>query len=160
VRVIDTLFEGYRPTEPYDTILMSRVVKHVADDLAFMRLARAWLKPDRVVIGATPSSRSFHRRLGAYMGLELRPDAPNARDVEVMNLHLYDRYSWRALFVEAGYEITVLRGVFLKILSTEQTMLLGQAYDVDRVMEGLRHLADELQDYAWYLLLVARLPAL
>ena len=159
VTVADSLFEDFKPAEPYDTILMSGVIKHLPNDLAFLRLARSWLKPDGVVIGTTPNSRSFHRRLGAYMGLELRPDAPNARDAEVMNLHLYDRFSWRALFVEAGYDVAVLRGIFLKILSTEQMMFLSERYDADHLMEGLRQLAEELQDYAWYLLLVARLPA-
>jgi hypothetical protein len=72
---------------------------------------------------------------------------------------MYDRFSWRALFVEAGYEVTVLRGIFLKILSTEQMMLLEERYDMNQIMEGLRQLAEELQDYAWYLLLVARLPS-
>src|SRR6266581_1200575 len=51
---------------------------------ARVRRAKSWLKPGGVVIAATPNSRSFHRRLGTYMGLELRPDAANSRDVEVM----------------------------------------------------------------------------
>jgi hypothetical protein len=38
-------------------------------------------------------------------------------------------------------------------------MLLEERYDMSQIMEGLRQLAEELQDYAWYLLLVARLPA-
>jgi SAM-dependent methyltransferase len=159
VRIVDSLFEDFTPDEPYDTVLMSGVIKHVPNDLDLVRRAKGWLKPGGVVIAATPNSRSFHRRLGTYMGLELRPDAANARDVEVMNLRMYDRFSWRALFVEAGYEVTVLRGIFLKILSTEQMMLLEERYDMNQIMEGLRQLAEELQDYAWYLLLVARLPA-
>jgi SAM-dependent methyltransferase len=156
VTVYDSLFEEFTPPAPYDTIVMSGVIKHLPDDVGFVSKTRGWLKPDGVVIGTTPNSRSFHRRLGAYMGLESRPDAPNRRDVEVMNLHLYDRFSWRSLFVSAGYDVTVLRGIFLKILSTDQMMHLGERYDVDRVMEGLRQLAEELQDYAWYLLLVGR----
>src|SRR5215470_4111319 len=155
VRIVDSLFEDFSPDELYDTVLMSGVIKHVPKDLELVRRAKSWLRPGGVVIATTPNSRSFHRRLGTYMGLELRPDAANPRDREVMNLHLYDRFSWRALFVEAGYEVVVLRGIFLKILSTEQMMLLEERYDVDQIMEGLRQLAEELQDYAWYLLLVA-----
>jgi hypothetical protein len=63
------------------------------------------------------------------------------------------------LFLEAGYEVEKVEGVFLKILSTEQMMYLGERYDVIKIMEGLRQLAEELQDYAWYLYLIARLPA-
>src|SRR4030095_6827670 len=159
VAVFHTLFEDYKPKEQYDTILMSGVIKHIPDDVNFLRRARAWLKPDGVVIACTQNSRSFHRRLGTYMGLEPTPDSHNARDKEVFNIHQYDRYKWRALFLEAGYEVEKVEGVFLKILSTEQMMYLGERYDVMSIMEGLRQLAAELQDYAWYLYLIARLPA-
>ena len=130
----------------------------VPDDLAFVKLARTWLKPDGVVLASTPNARSFHRRLGAYMGLELAPDRHNQRDQEVFNVRLYDRFSWRALFVEAGYEVVSLKGVFLKILSTTQMMDLAQRQEISALMNGLRLLGDELQDYAWYLQLVARSP--
>jgi 2-polyprenyl-3-methyl-5-hydroxy-6-metoxy-1,4-benzoquinol methylase len=158
VTVHHTLFEDYLPQDKYDTILMSGVVKHIPDDVGFLRQARGWLKPDGVVIGCTQNSRSFHRRLGTYMGLEAAPDADNKRDKEVFNLHQYDRFHWRALFLEAGFEVEKVAGVFLKILSTEQMMYLGERFDVVQIMEGLRQLGEELQDYAWYLYLVARLP--
>jgi SAM-dependent methyltransferase len=158
VKVFQTLFEDYKPAERYDTIVMSGVIKHVPNDVEFLRMTTQWLQPDGVVIGATPNSKSFHRRLGAYMGLELAPDEHNARDREVFNVHLYDRFKWRAAFLEAGYEVLKIKGVFLKILSTEQLIYLGQKYDVVKIMDGLRELGEELQDYAWYLLLVARLP--
>ena len=92
------------------------------------------------------------------MGLELAPDAPNETDNAVFNIHIYDRFKWRALFLEAGYEVEKVQGVFLKTLSTEQLMYLGEKYDVIQIMNGLRQLAEELQDYAWYLFLIARLP--
>jgi SAM-dependent methyltransferase len=156
VEVFHTLFEDYRPKELYDTILMAGVIKHVPDDLAFVRMARGWLKPGGVVLASTPNCRSFHRRLGAYMGLELVPDRHNQRDREVFNVRLYDRFSWRALFVEAGYEVVDLKGIFLKILSTTQMMELAQRQDISALLEGLRQLGEEMQDYAWYLQLVAR----
>jgi 2-polyprenyl-3-methyl-5-hydroxy-6-metoxy-1,4-benzoquinol methylase len=158
VTVNQTLFEDYVPEDRYDTILMSGVIKHIPDDVGFLRQARAWLKPDGVVIACTQNSHSFHRRLGTYMGLEAAPDAHNKRDREVFNVHQYDRFKWRALFLDAGYEVEELAGVFLKILSTEQMMYLGQKYDVMQIMEGLRQLGKELPDYAWYLYLTARLP--
>ncbi|MBF0166138.1 MAG: class I SAM-dependent methyltransferase [Alphaproteobacteria bacterium] len=156
VRVFHSLFEAFEPDEPYDTILMSGVVKHVPDDKGLVRRARSWLKPGGVIIASTPNSRAFHRRLGTYMGMELAPDRHNATDRSVFNVHLYDRFSWRALFVEAGYDVFALKGIVFKILSAEQLMYLSSRYDVDRMIEGLRQLGDELQDYAWYLVLAAR----
>ena len=156
VEVHHTLFEEYRPKELYDTIVMAGVIKHVPDDLAFVKMARTWLKPGGVVLASTPNCRSFHRRLGAYMGLESAPDRHNQRDREVFNVRLYDRFSWRALFVDAGYEVVTLKGIFLKILSTDQMLAISQRQDISRLMDGLKQLGEELQDYAWYILLVAR----
>ena len=34
-------------------------------------------------------------------------------------------------------------------------MCIRDSYDIERILEGLRRMADELPDYAWYLLLVA-----
>jgi SAM-dependent methyltransferase len=158
VTVHHVLFEEYRPFEKYDTVLMAGVIKHVPDDIGLLRQAREWVKPDGVVIGCTPNSRSLHRRLGAYMGLETDPSEHNERDREVFNVHLYDRYTWRAAFLRAGYEVAVNKGIFLKPLSTKQLMYLSTEFDVDRMMEGLRELGEELQDYAWYLMVVAHLP--
>jgi hypothetical protein len=92
------------------------------------------------------------------MGIETSPEAHNKRDREVFNVHQYDRFKWRALFLEAGYDVEKVGGVFLKILSTEQMMYLGEKYDAMQIMEGLRQLGEELQDYAWYLYLIARSP--
>jgi 2-polyprenyl-3-methyl-5-hydroxy-6-metoxy-1,4-benzoquinol methylase len=158
VTVFQTLFEDYRPAERYDTIVMSGAIKHVPHDVDFLRTTKNWLKPNGVVVAGTPNSRSFHRRLGAYMGLELVPDEHNQRDKEVFNVHLYDRFRWRAVFLQAGYEVLKIKGVFLKILSTEQMIYLGRKYDIAKIMEGLRQMGEELEDYAWYLLLVARVP--
>jgi len=158
VRVFESLFEEFEPEEPYDTILMSGVVKHVPDDHGLVRRAKRWLKPGGVVIASTPNSRAFHRRLGTYMGLELAPDVHNASDRAVFNVHLYDRYSWRALFAGEGYDVTSIKGVVFKILNAEQMLYLSQRYDVDRMIEGLRQLGEELEDYAWYLVLCAGLP--
>ena len=39
-------------------------------------------------------------------------------------------------------------------------MYLGERYDVNLIMNGLKQLAEELQDYAWYMYLIAHLPSL
>jgi 2-polyprenyl-3-methyl-5-hydroxy-6-metoxy-1,4-benzoquinol methylase len=155
VRIFHSLFENFEPDVKYDTILMSGVVKHVPDDAAFIRRARTWLAPGGVVVASTPNCRAFHRRLGTYMGLELSPCAHNSRDQSVFNVHIYDRYSWRALFVGNGYAVKHLKGIGMKLLGTEEMIYLGDRYDIDRILEGLRKMAEELPDYAWYLVLVA-----
>ena len=158
VEVFETLFEDFEPSEPYDTVIMSGMIKHLPNDLEFLQKARGWLKPDGVVIAGTPNSRSFHRRLGAYMGLEKAPDVQNERDREVFNIRLYDRFSFRALFMDAGYDVSLVKGVFFKILSTQQLMCLDEKFDTEKLFSGLYAMGEELQDYAWYILLVAKLP--
>ena len=92
------------------------------------------------------------------MGLELSPNRQNKRDTEVFNVHLYNRYSWRALFLETGYDVIEIKGIFLKLFSSQQLIYLSEKYDINRIMEDLRRLSEEMQDYAWYLLLAAKLP--
>ncbi|KAA0676206.1 bifunctional 2-polyprenyl-6-hydroxyphenol methylase/3-demethylubiquinol 3-O-methyltransferase UbiG [Roseomonas genomospecies 6] len=156
VRIFHTLFEEFTPDHPYDTILMSGVVKYVPDDDALVTRAKSWLAPDGVVIASTPNCRAFHRRLGTYMGLESSPCTHNARDHSVFNVRLYDRYSWRALFVRNGYQVGPVHGIGMKLLSTPQMIHLGTKYDINGILEGLRSMAEEMPDYAWYLLLTAK----
>jgi SAM-dependent methyltransferase len=155
VRIFHSLFEEFEPDAPYDTILMSGVIKHVPDDAAFVRRARQWLSPGGVVLASTPNCRAFHRRLGTYMGLELSPCLHNERDRSVFNVHIYDRYSWQALFRANGYRVVHLKGIGMKPFGTSEMLHLAERYDIDRILEGLRRMAEELPDYAWYLLLVA-----
>src|SRR5437879_2472782 len=155
VRVFHSLFEDFEPDVKYDTILMSGVVKHVPDAAALIRRARSWLAPGGLVVASTPNCRAFHRRLGTYMGFELSPCSHNSRDQTVFNVHIYDRFSWRALFAGNGYAVRHLKGIGMKLLGTEEMIYLGERYNVDRILEGLRRMAEELPDYAWYLVLVA-----
>jgi SAM-dependent methyltransferase len=155
VRIFHSLFEDFQPDGAYDTILMSGVVKHVPDDGALVRRARQWLSPGGVVLASTPNCRAFHRRLGTYMGLELSPCLHNERDQSVFNVHIYDRFSWQALFVANGYRVRHLKGIGMKPFGTSEMLHLAERFDIDRILEGLRRMADELPDYAWYLLLVA-----
>jgi 2-polyprenyl-3-methyl-5-hydroxy-6-metoxy-1,4-benzoquinol methylase len=155
VRIFPCLFEDFQPDATYDTILMSGVVKHVPDDAAFVRRAREWLSPGGVVLASTPNCRAFHRRLGTYMGLELSPCLHNERDESVFNVHIYDRFSWQALFLANGYRVRHVKGIGMKPFGTSEMLHLAERYDIDRILDGLRRMAEELPDYAWYLLLVA-----
>lgn|SRR5262245_6990819 len=155
VRIFHCLFEDFAPDTTYDTILMSGAVKHVPDDAVFVRRALKWLSPGGVVVASTPNCRAFHRRLGTYMGLELSPCLHNERDRSVFNVHIYDRYSWQALFLANGYRVRHLKGIGMKPFGTGEMLHLAERYDIDRILEGLRRMAEELPDYAWYLLLVA-----
>lgn len=146
VRIFHSLFQEFKPDRPCDSMLMTGVIKHIPDPLEFLKVARTWLKPDGVAIAATPNNRSFHRRMGTYMGLEPAPGDLNSRDREVMNYATYDRYTWRKLLMAAGFRVDVLRGCFLKPLSSEQMKDWS-----DEVLRGLLAMGDELEDYSWYL---------
>lgn len=156
VTVVESLFEHFAPQERATTVLMTGVIKHVPDDFALVHRAREWVVSGGVTIAATPNSRSFHRRLGTYMGMETSPGQRNARDREVFNQRTYDRYTWRELFLNAGYDVLHEQGVFLKPFSTPQMIALTAGTDGPAILDGLRMMGEELPDYSWYLLLVAR----
>jgi SAM-dependent methyltransferase len=150
VRVFETLFQELMPVDRYHTIVAGDMLRYLPDPLAFLAEARGWLAQDGRVIVTVPNRRSLHRRVGTLMGAERSLDDDNARDREVGNRRSYDRYELRRLLQDAGYEIAILRGAFLKPLASAQ--MEGWS---DDLLRAFLEIGDELEDYAWFLWAVA-----
>ncbi|HEV2915731.1 MAG TPA: methyltransferase domain-containing protein [Pyrinomonadaceae bacterium] len=146
VRIFHQLFQEFEPTGTYDTIIAGDMLRYLPDPAAFLAHARQWLEDDGRLIATIPNSRSLHRRIGALMNMEPTPTRANRRDVEVGNLRSYDRYEFRHLLLEGGFEVKMLRGCFLKPLSSAQM----QDWD-DQLLRAFLDLGDELEDYCWFI---------
>jgi 2-polyprenyl-3-methyl-5-hydroxy-6-metoxy-1,4-benzoquinol methylase len=151
VRVFHSLFQEYVPDGSYDTILAGDMLRYLPDPAAFLRGTRAWLNDGGVLIATLPNSRSLHRRIGTLLGMEDHPASSNTRDREVGNLRTYDRYEFRALLRAGGYDVEVLRGCFLKPLSSEQIA----DWD-DALLRAFADVGEELQDYCWFMYAVCK----
>ena len=154
VRVFHALFQEFEPDRQYETVIAGDMLRYVPDPVAFLARAREWLRPNGHLIVTVPNSRSLHRRIGAVMGLESTPDAPNQRDVEVGNLRAYDRYQLRAELRAAGFDVVALNGCFLKPLSSSQ-----MEQWTDDLLRAFLTIGDELQDYCWFIYALCSKPA-
>jgi trans-aconitate methyltransferase len=146
VRVFHQLFQEFEPDTTYDTIVAGDMLRYLPDPAAFLVHVNGWLKDGGSLIATIPNSRSMHRRIGALMNLEPTPTNVNQRDLEVGNRRSYDRYEFRHLLIQGGFEIKVLRGCFLKPLSSAQM----QDWN-DELLRAFLEIGDELEDYCWFI---------
>lgn len=151
VRIFHALFQEFETTEQYDTVLAADMLRYLPDAEAFLKQVQRWLAPGGRLVVTIPNRRSLHRRIGVAQGFEPSLDEPNARDREVGNRRSYDRYELRRLLLDSGYEVEILRGAFLKPLSSAQMEQWS-----DELLRALLEVGDELEDYAWFLWAAAR----
>jgi len=85
------------------------------------------------------------------MGLLNSLDALSPTDIKVGNLRHYDRASFRALLVAAGYVVETLGTAILKPVSSDR-----MSNWPDDLLDALDKIADELPDYGWYIYALAR----
>lgn len=151
VRIFHSLFQEFEPDSNYQTILAGDMIRYVDNPSGFLRRMRKFISPGGVLVATVPNSRSMHRRIGALIGLERDPVTANRRDQEMGNRVSYDRYAFRKLLMDAGYDVELLQGCFLKPLSSRQ-----MAEWSDDLLRAFLELGDELQDYTWMLWAVCR----
>ena len=149
VRIYNKLFQEFCPDKKYNTIIAGDMIRYLHNPVQFLSIAKDWLYDDGCLIATIPNSKSLHRRIGALMQMESTPTAANKRDQEVGNIRSYDRYEFRNLFVEAGYNVNELRGCFLKPLSSEQISNWS-----DKLLRAFLDIGDELQDYCWFIYVI------
>ena len=151
VRIFHTLFQQFEPDTAYDTVIAGDMIRYLPEPATFLERVRGWLKDDGRLIATIPNSRSLHRRVGALMNLEATPVDANQRDIEVGNRRSYDRYEFRNLLMQGGFEVTEIHGCFLKPLSSSQM----QDWD-ERLLRAFLEIGNELEDYCWFIYAVCR----
>lgn len=120
VKVVHALFEEYEPNEAYDFIVLGHVLEHVQRPEAILRRVRSWLSPDGVIFAAVPNARSIHRQAAVIMGLLSQEDALNDKDRHHGHRTVFNPESFRAAFTQAGLEVNVSGGYWLKPLANSQ----------------------------------------
>jgi trans-aconitate methyltransferase len=153
VRISHCLFQEFTPDKRYTTIVAGDMLRYLPDPIAYLKQIQGWLEPDGRLIATLPNSRSMHRRIGALMDLEPTPVQANQRDKEVGNRTSYDRYEFRRLFLDSGYQIEAVHGCFLKPLSSQQMENFS-----DKLLRAFLEMGDEMEDYCWFLYAVCRRP--
>jgi 2-polyprenyl-3-methyl-5-hydroxy-6-metoxy-1,4-benzoquinol methylase len=119
--VVHSLFEDYAPPEVrFENIILGHVLEHVEDPVAILSKARAWLADGGLLFAAVPNSRSLHRQAAVIMGLLPFEEELNESDHYHGHRRVYNPESFRRDFLEAGLEIEVFGGYWLKPMSNGQ----------------------------------------
>jgi 2-polyprenyl-3-methyl-5-hydroxy-6-metoxy-1,4-benzoquinol methylase len=120
VTVVCSLFEEFKPSAPFDTIILGHVLEHVADPKALLIASREWLAPEGVICMTVPNAMSIHRQAAVLMGLLADVHELNETDLHHGHRRVYDPESFRADISEAGLRLTEFGGYWLKPLSMAQ----------------------------------------
>jgi len=120
VEVFHSLFEDFRPTKKYDSIILGHVLEHVEDPVGVLGLVREWLSPGGKVLAAVPNARSVHRQAAVEMGLLRCEEAMNEADIHHGHRRVFNPESFRQIFRESGLQIELFGGYWLKPVSNYQ----------------------------------------
>jgi 2-polyprenyl-3-methyl-5-hydroxy-6-metoxy-1,4-benzoquinol methylase len=118
--VINELFEDVNLKQKYDYIILGHVLEHVDDPINILKKFKKNLKPGGLVLAAVPNSHSIHRQAAVLMGLLSKESAMSEKDIHHGHKRVYNPSLFREHFLQAGYNIEVFGGYWLKPLSDAQ----------------------------------------
>ena len=118
--VYNSLIEEFVPDSPYENIVLSHVLEHVADaDKVALRIAD-WLSPGGRLFAFVPNAMSVHRQVGVIMGMLPAEDALNETDKRIGHRRVFKREGFFDCLRNAGLNIVLHGGYYLKPVSTSQ----------------------------------------
>lgn len=152
LHVHHALFEEFEPARRFDTIVLGHVLEHVQDPADILRRVQRWLTQDGRVFAAVPNARSVHRQAAVIMGLLPAENALNATDIHHGHRRVFDPESFRGVFLQAGLNIEVFGGYWLKPVSNAQI----EAHWSAEMIEAFLQLGERYPDMAGEIYVVAR----
>jgi 2-polyprenyl-3-methyl-5-hydroxy-6-metoxy-1,4-benzoquinol methylase len=152
IKVVNCLFEEYRPAKLFDNILLGHVLEHVEDPIHILGLVKTWLKKEGVVLAAVPNSRSLHRQAAVLMGIQPTEDTMSELDFHHGHRRIYNPESFRSDFVKAGLKVEHFGGYWLKPVSNHQI----HSTWTKEMLYAFMKLGERYPDIAGEIYLVAR----
>ncbi len=151
--VVHSLFEEFESTLEFDNLVLGHVLEHVQDPVDILARARKWLKPRTGrLFAAVPNSRSLHRQAAVIMGLLKSEDALNEMDLHHGHRRVFDPESFRNAFLQAGFQIEMFGGYWLKPVSNKQ---IETTWTSD-MLDAFMRLGERYPDIAGEIYVVAR----
>jgi 2-polyprenyl-3-methyl-5-hydroxy-6-metoxy-1,4-benzoquinol methylase len=152
VRVVHALFEEFRAEREFDSIVLGHVLEHVQDPVTILRLVGAWLKPSGRVLAAVPNSRSLHRQAAVIMRLLPAEDGLNETDIHHGHRRVFCPETFRNVFIQAGLDIEVFGGYWIKPLSNNQ---IEETWN-QQMLDAFMQLGERYPDIAAEIYVVAK----
>jgi len=150
--VVCCLFEEFEPGRRFETIVMGHVLEHVEDPVAVLRRAVDWIEPDGRLFAAVPNARSLHRQAAVMMGLLGNETEMNDADRHHGHRRIYTPETYRTDFLQAGWEIEVFGGYWLKPVSNQQ---IADSWTAEMLLSFMQ-LGERYPDIAGEIYVVAR----
>lgn len=133
--VVHSLFEDFEPVERFDNIVLGHVLEHVVDPISILRMVRQWLTPSGRVFAAVPNSRSLHRQAAVIMGLLPTAESMSPADLHHGHRRIYNPETLQNHFSQAGFNIELFGGYWIKPVSNQQIEQSWTPQMVDAFME-------------------------
>lgn len=153
-RIENSLFETFQPKRRFANILLGHVLEHVDDPAGTLRAVGQWLAPGGRVLAAVPNARSLHRQAGVIMGMLPVESALNDVDRGHGHRRVYDPESFRATFLQAGLNVEIFGGYWLKPLAIPQL----EAHWSPELLDAFMQLGERYPDIAGEIYVVAQRP--
>jgi len=128
IACVHSLFEDYRPEDPFDSVIGTHVLEHVADPIAVAVMAAGWARQEGRLFFTVPNADSLHRRIGVEMGLLPARDALHEQDISQGHRRVYRAEILKRDLVHAGLVVQEIRGYILKTMSNQQMAHLSADY--------------------------------
>ena len=151
--IVQSLFEEYQPDRQFDNIILGHVLEHVDDPVNILKCAAQWLAPKGRILAAVPNSRSLHRQAAVLMGLLPSEDTLNDMDKYHGHRRVFTPETYRQAFFQAGLNIEVFGGYWLKPVSNSQI----ESTWTDEMLRAFMQLGEQYPDIAGEIYVIATL---
>lgn len=151
IEVINSLFEDFKSDKKFDNILLGHVLEHVIDPVAVLKIVKNYLTDNGRIMAAVPNARSLHRQAAVIMGLLEKEDAQSELDKHHGHRRVFNPESFRNVFYQAGLNVDVFGGYWLKPVSNKQ---IEQTWTPE-MLQAFMQLGERYPDIAGEIYVVA-----
>lgn len=120
VAKVNSLFEEFRPTKKFNTIIMEHILEHVDTPAELLHRVSGWLAEDGRLIVGVPNGNSLHRLAAVKMGMLSHPCELNERDHAIGHRRVYVKQTLVEEIEKSRLSVEHVGGVFIKPLSNSQ----------------------------------------
>lgn len=138
--------------EHFDTIVLAHILEHVDTPQITLEKAKKYLSKDGIMIIDVPNGNSLHRQIGVKMGLLTEKTQLNDADLSIGHQRVYTPETFKKEIEDAGLEIIIFGGMFVKVLSNAQT---EKVFDANQ-LEALFTVGGDNPDISAEIFIVAR----
>ncbi|MCX8472107.1 MAG: class I SAM-dependent methyltransferase [Sediminibacterium sp.] len=149
--VINELFENFSTNIKFDNIVLGHVLEHVENPILILERVKEFLKPNGRIFAAVPNAHSLHRQAAVLMGLIKSESEMSELDFHHGHRRIYNPFSFRSDFIQAGFNIYHYGGYWLKPVSNQQ---IHASWNI-QMLQAFMKLGERYPDIAAEIFIIA-----